>query len=83
MVSAHAEELQRGHRGGEPSNVASPVLGWFDGGDGEVKEVVAELCAVWIGQRHDDGSSRARRAHNGGSGPFLRFIVHRGRGSRE
>jgi hypothetical protein len=56
-TSARTEEFRRGHRGGEPSNAASPVLGWFHGGDGEVKEVVAELCTVRIGQRDDDGGS--------------------------
>jgi hypothetical protein len=83
MVSARSEELRWGHRGGEQSNAASPMLGWFHGGDGEVKEVVVELCAVGIGQRHDNGGSQAWRAHGGGGGAFLRFSVHRGRGRRE
>jgi hypothetical protein len=57
MASVHAEELRRGHRGGEPCNAASPVLGWFHGGDDKVEGVAAELCAVGIGQRCDDGGS--------------------------
>jgi hypothetical protein len=57
MASVHAEELRRGHRGGEPSNAASPVLGWFHGGDDKVEGVVVELCAVGIGKRCDDGGS--------------------------
>jgi hypothetical protein len=56
-ASARTEELRRGHRGGEPTNAASPVLGWFHRGDGEVEGVAAELCVVGIGQRHDDGGS--------------------------
>jgi hypothetical protein len=51
------EVLWRGHHGGEPSNVASPVFGWFHGGDGEVEGVVVELCTIGIGKRHDDGGS--------------------------
>jgi hypothetical protein len=37
--------------------LGSPVLGWLHGGDGEVEGVKAGLCAVEIGQRHNDGGS--------------------------
>jgi hypothetical protein len=71
-VSARAEELRRGHRGGEPSNAALSVLGWLHGGDGEVEGVKVGLRAVGIGQRRDGSSSRARRARGGGGASVLR-----------
>jgi nicotinamide mononucleotide (NMN) deamidase PncC len=77
-ASAYAEELRRGHRGRESSNVASSVHGWFHGGDGEVERVKAGLCAVGIMQRRDDDGSRAQRARGGGGGAFLRFSLYRG-----
>jgi hypothetical protein len=58
-ASARAEELQQGHRGGELSSAALPVLGWLHGGDGEVEGVKAGLCVVGIGQRHNNSGSRA------------------------
>jgi hypothetical protein len=79
-ASARAEELRRGHHGGEPSSVALPVLGWLHGGDGEVEGVKAGLYAVGIGQRHNNSGSRAQRAHGGDGGAFLHFGKHRGRG---
>jgi hypothetical protein len=60
MARTHAEELRRGHRGGEPSNAATPVLGWLHRGDEEVEGVKAGLCAVGIGQSHNDGGSQAQ-----------------------
>jgi hypothetical protein len=44
-VSARAEELRRGHRGGKLSSAALLVLGWLHGGDGEVEGVKAGLWA--------------------------------------
>jgi hypothetical protein len=52
-----AKKLRRCHRGGEPSNAASPMHGWFHGGDGKVEGVKSGLCAVGIGPRHDDDGS--------------------------
>jgi hypothetical protein len=79
-ASAHAKELQRGHCGRELSSAALPMLGWLHGGDGKVEGVKAGLCAVGIGQRHNNSGSRAQRARGGGGGAFLRFDKHRGRG---
>jgi hypothetical protein len=56
---ARAEELRRGHCGEKPSSVALPVLRWLHGGNGEVEGVKAGLCAVGIGQRHNNSGSRA------------------------
>jgi hypothetical protein len=78
MASARTEELQRGHRGGEPSNAALPVHEWFHEGDGEVEGVKAGLCVVGIGQRYDSGGSRAQRAHGGSGGAFLCLGLYRG-----
>jgi hypothetical protein len=79
-ASAHAEELRRGHRGGELSSAASPVLGWLHGGDGEVEGVKAGLCAVGIGQRHNHSGSRAQRACGGGGGASVLRLGERGKG---
>jgi hypothetical protein len=43
MMSASMAELRRASRGGSIRNVASPVLGQFNGEDDEVGEMVAKL----------------------------------------